>query len=256
MHHDLKLCFAALSVAALAASAPAHAAPIAPTFDTFGTLAGATFGGSGLPNDAVAITTLNLGDGSLTFGLTAHARFQNPAVGNNGAGTFFAAPGSNFGDPTNATTPSSTLGATWNFAYYISVTGFASVGDMLDSHGGDIHLLYDFDAGAGTDETQLGDIDLIALLGNSLFNSATLQDSQNLLFGFLASNAIPGITPPPGSFDPNAGGEYTFALRYIDDAGANLAQASINVDVPEPATLAFVGLGLVGLGILRRKRKA
>jgi hypothetical protein len=255
MRHDLKLCFAATCLATLVASAPVHAAPIAPTFDTFGTLAGATFGGSGIPNDAVAITTFNLGDGSLTFGLTAHERFLNPAVGNNGAGTFSATPGVNFGDPTNATTPSSTLGATWNFAYYISVSGFATIGDMLDQHGGDIHLLYDFNPGAGTDETQLGDIDLIALLGNALFNGDTLQDSQNLLFGFLSSNATTGITPPPGAFDPNAGGEYTFALRYIDDAGSNLAQAAINVDLPEPGTLAVIGLGLAGLGLLRRRKR-
>jgi len=35
----------------------ALAAPIVPQYDTFGTLTGATFGGTGIPNDAVAITT-------------------------------------------------------------------------------------------------------------------------------------------------------------------------------------------------------
>ncbi len=33
----------------------ALAAPISQSYDTFGTLAGATFGGTGIPNDAVAV---------------------------------------------------------------------------------------------------------------------------------------------------------------------------------------------------------
>ena len=239
----------------MAAAAPVHAAPIAPTFDTFGTLAGATFGGSGIPNDAVAISTISTSDGTLTFGLTAFGRYLNPAVGNNGAGTFTATPGSNYGDPTNATMPSSTLGATWNFGYYIDVQGAVSLGDFLDASGGAIRLLYDFKPGTNTDQSQLGVIDLGTAGGAGIYSVTTVQDSQNLLFGFFATGGT-GITPPGGTFDPNAGGEYTFALQYLDAAGAVVGQSAINVDVPEPATLAFVGLGLAGLGIMRRRRKA
>src|SRR5690606_38683109 len=43
------------TVAVLTMSGAAQAAPVVPTFDTFGTLMEATFGGSGIPNDAVAI---------------------------------------------------------------------------------------------------------------------------------------------------------------------------------------------------------
>lgn len=255
MRHDLKLCLAAVGLAAMAASAPVHAAPITPTYDTFGTLSGATFGGSGIPNDAVAISTISTGDGTLTFGLTAHGRYLNPAVGNNGMGTFFAMPGSNFGDPTNATMPSSTLGATWNFAYYIGVQGATSLGDFLAATSGAIRILYDFKPGAGTDQSQLGIIDLATAGGAGIYSVTTVQDSENLLFGFLTTGGT-GITPPSGTFDPNASGEYTFALQYLDAAGAVVGQSAINVDVPEPATLAIVGFGLAGLGIMRRKRKA
>lgn len=252
MRHNLKLSIAATCLAATLAGAPVHAAPVTPAFTTFGTLAGATFGGSGIPNNAVAITQIATGDSNLTLGLTAHGRFLNPAVGNDGAGTFFAGKGSNFGDPNNPG-PSSKLGATWNFGFYVDLQGGTMLGDFLDASGSSIHLLYDFKPGAGTDESQLGDIDLGAVVGAAMSSLTTLQDSQNLLFGFLAVPGT-GITPPGGSFDPNAAGEYSFSLRLVDAAGATLGQSAINVDVPEPATLALIGLGLAGLGIVRRRR--
>ncbi len=58
----------------------AEAAPISPTFDTFGTLSGATFGGTGIPNNAVAITRITSGGYNITLGLTAHGRFFNPPI--------------------------------------------------------------------------------------------------------------------------------------------------------------------------------
>ena len=68
-------------------------ADLTPEFTTFGPLPGATFGGSGIPNDAVAITTIVDGTTTITLGLTAHQRFASPAVTNNGAGVFTAQAG-------------------------------------------------------------------------------------------------------------------------------------------------------------------
>src|SRR5215469_8414331 len=83
---------------------------------SFGTLSGATFGGTGIPNNAVEITTVNTtpnGNGAsdtITLGLTATPRYQNPALGNNLAGTFSATAGANDG----LGNPPHSVGPTWN----------------------------------------------------------------------------------------------------------------------------------------------
>src|SRR3954462_8248317 len=83
-----------IAAALLGWVANVNAAPITPTFTSFGTLATATFGGTGIPNTAVAVTTVVDQGNTITLGLTATPRFDDPAVGNNGAGTFTAQPGS------------------------------------------------------------------------------------------------------------------------------------------------------------------
>ena len=121
MHLNLSIATACLT--AILAAAPATAAPVTPVFTSFGALAAATFGGSGIPNDAVAITQIVDGDNVITLGLTAHQRYFNPPLVNDGAGTFAAGPGSNFGDPGNpgGPGPGTALGATWNFAFYVDI---------------------------------------------------------------------------------------------------------------------------------------
>jgi hypothetical protein len=222
----------------------AHAGSIDPTYDTFGTLSGATFGGTGIPNDAVAITSITDGSATLTLGLTAHGRHDNPAVGNDGAGTFFAQPGSNV--------KGGLLGALWNFAFYIDLgsNDFADYG---------VQLLYDFGPAADTDESDLGVLDFNALIATS-FDPGTIskvEGSENLLFGYLANGSLPFITvPTPSSFSPYASGEYSFALVATDLAGNELGRAAINVNVAPLPSAAAAGLALLGtLAILRRRRR-
>jgi len=155
-----------------------------------------------------------------------------PNLGNNGAGTYFANPGSDGHGH-----------ALWNFDYYINV----ATGSLSDYS---FKLLYDFNPGVGTDESQLG-------VWNFIPSGQTMQDSQNLGFGFLSTTIYePIIIPPSGTFDPNANGEYSFALIASSLAGVELDRSAINVDVgqvPEPATLALFGLGLFGFAAVRRK---
>ncbi len=200
------------------------AATITPGYDSFGTLSGATFGGTGIPNSAVAITTIMNGGNTITLGLTATPKYPNQTIGSplpdNGAGTFFAMPG-------NGVTPGR---ATWNFDYYVNVAQ-AAVGAAIYN----IRLVY-------TNNTT-GAMNSINFA--PFATSGTVQDSQNLAFAFFGT---------PIMFDVNAAAQYGFRLEAYDVAGTLLGTSAINVNVGSPTavpdsgtTLAMLGLALIGL---------
>ena len=201
---------------------------ITPTGTTFGSLPAATFGGSGIPNDSVEITTI----GNLTLGLTATQRFANPAVTNDGAGTFFAGAG---GDTLNG----APAYGQWNFDFYIKGLGQSQF----------VKLYYDNNAAVGNDVS-------------SFFPTAVDgQDSWNLGMGFLNG----------GIFNPNTSGEYGFALVAYqngvpsDTSGESLlapreiGRTSILVKVGSPSvpdasgTVLLLGSALAGLALVRRR---
>ena len=231
-----------------------------PVYTSFGSLPGANFGGTGIPNSAVAKTEVFInGTDQVTLALTAHARYSNPTVTDNGAGDYYAGSGQNCGiatDPVGC--PSASQGALWNFAYYINVAGGGKLSDYTFT------LFYDFDPGANTAFGTLGNVNVNnALLAGGYPGypaTATLyQDSQNLLFsGF--STPFAGIVTVPtfGAFNPNALGEYNF---YITFSKVNLPifTGAVGIDVnvvPVPAAVWLFGSALGLVGVLRRRATA
>lgn len=242
----LAACAAMVASAGLAA-----AAPITPSFGSFGSLPSANWGGSGLPNNAVATTTIQDGDNTITLGLAALARYYNPLVTNNGAGDYYATIGINDGlEPGNP----HALGATWNIGWYVKITGGGTIADY------DFSLLYDLDAGAGTDAGAHGTMLEPALFSPLLATVTTSesQASQNMQFGFWSTSFPGAINPPVATFNGNVPGEYTFSLRTKNNAGGDLGQTSVRVNVntvPEPGVVAMIGMFLLSLaGFAWRRR--
>lgn len=236
----------------------ANALIAAPIFDTFGPLDQATFGGTGIPNEEVAVSTQIVdGDVTITVAMSATQRFSNPAVTNDGAGTYFAGTGSNFGGAGE----SAFEGALWNFNYYIDVEGANGATPVIADYQFDLY--YDFDPAEDNALASLGLINLTAgILGSPTPGITLLEDSQNLMFGFLAS-PIPGlVTPPAGSFNPNLNGEYNFAIQVSNSGGFNLETVAIDVQVsnsaviPEPSTGLLLLMAIGGLVQTRAKRSS
>ncbi|GAB4551898.1 MAG: hypothetical protein Tsb0013_14080 [Phycisphaerales bacterium] len=221
-----------------------------PIFDVFGPLPQATFGGTGIPNDEVAAGSQFVdGTNTITIALSATQRFSNPPLTNDGAGTYFAGPGSNFGGMGE----SSTEGALWNFNFYMEAVDGSNNPIALSNY--QIDLYYDFDPAPNTALGDLGRIDVTAGLLAQMDTTNVTQGSQNLNFGFLAAG-FPGLVfPPAGTFDPNALGEYTFALTLSEIGGLGLPLETVSIlveVVPSAPTLAM--LGPVGLLAMRRRR--
>jgi hypothetical protein len=221
------------------------AATAAPLYDVFGPLDDATFGGTGIPNDEVAISSqFSNGTSLITVAMSATQRFDNPALTNDGLGTYFAQAGS------NTPTGTSTEGALWNFNFYINID---SATETLADY--DFTLFYDFNPAFDNGPVGLGRINLTnAILASANPGATKLEDSQNLMFSFLATS-VPGFITAPtyGAFDPNALGEYNFGIS-VGQAGWGVENVRMDVQVvPVPAAVWLFGSALGALGWMRRR---
>lgn len=227
-----------------------NAAIGSPLYDTFGPLDEATFGGTGIPNGEVAISSqFSNGTSLITVAMSATQRYGNPALTNDGLGTYFAGAGSNTGP---GSPPGTVEGALWNFNFYIDID---SPTETLTDY--DITLFYDFDPAFDNGPVGLGTINVTnGILGSATPGTTLVEGSENLMFSYLATDVTGFLVAPTyPAFDPNALGEYNFGIE-VAQAGWGVENVRMDVQVvPVPAAVWLFGSGLLGLvGIARRKK--
>ncbi len=196
----------------------------------------ATWGGTGIPNDAVAVSSFQNGGNNLTLAMNATQRYAAPPVTNNGAGTYFATAGP--GDAPN-------FGyAQWNFNFYVQANNTLNPSvSALDLY--TFKLFYDMNPASFNDAATLGNFNVTTALNDVAAPVGVIQNSWNLGFGFLRSvppvNAAPAGYQNPGGipFDPNALGHYTFSLVAYNGANQEVGRVTIHVStsgitIPNP----------------------
>lgn len=143
--------------------------------------------------------------------------------------------------------------AAWNYEFSVNTNGAGVLNDYLVRIGVDIdptlgqNFVYLNVLANWPDNSYWDGAKTVGMSPDG--NDYGVQQSANPLFG--DSGFMPGFNPnTPGFYDIELG-----VFSRTDTGFQNaLAQTEIRVQVPEPGTLALMGLALFGIGAVRRRK--
>ncbi|HEY8706634.1 MAG TPA: PEP-CTERM sorting domain-containing protein [Burkholderiaceae bacterium] len=154
----------------------------------------------------------------VTVALGAHAYKNGVSLPNDGANTFYAQNG--------IYAPDGKGYANWSFDF-----GF----DLGSCAGCKVFIGIDKDPSAG-----------VNLVYGDITNHLPNPESWNMKMSFITAGVY--------NFDPYSASSTAFALEVRDSSGIVLDHSNITVNVPEPGSLALVGLALAGVAAVRRRK--
>ncbi len=197
----------------------------------------------------------------------------SPAGASGGIESTITAPGGLAGPP--VIDPGETTSATFhldpaNNRYFSYASMIIPSNDAFIANGDPLaHMLFDTDGeftgpveilvlgldvlDAGTEENTEMDAAFInqAMDGDGITENGVVTEHP----GFIGSEGNPGGTPIILGGTNGLGVTFDEIAADFTREGYQVARITITQDVPEPAALGFVALGLAGLGLMRRKRR-